>query len=92
LLNDEGVAQERKSIMFTSLLSEALAVAFDNLNMTTTILECSKAAAAELSPEAQQRLGLVQISLSMALEALEHEELRNLMEQSDAFVPARSLL
>ncbi len=78
--------------MFTSLLSEALAVAFDNLNMTTTILECSKAAAAELSPEAQQRLSLVQISLSMALEALEHEELRNLMEQSDAFVTARSLL
>jgi hypothetical protein len=78
--------------MFTSLLAEALAIAFDNLNMTTAILDCSQAAAAELSPEAQQRLNLVKISLSMALQALEHEELRSIMEQSDAFMPALSLL
>jgi UDP-N-acetyl-D-mannosaminuronic acid transferase (WecB/TagA/CpsF family) len=74
--------------MFTSLLAEALAVAFDNLNMTATILECSEAAAEELSPEAQQRLNLVKISLSMALQAMENEELRSIMEQSDAFIPA----
>jgi hypothetical protein len=78
--------------MFTSLLAEALAIAFDNLNMTTAILDCSQAAAAELSPEAQQRLNLVKISLSMALQALEHEELRSIMKQSDAFMPALSLL
>jgi hypothetical protein len=78
--------------MFTSLLAEALAIAFDNLNMTTAILDCSQTAAAELSPEAQQRLNLVKISLSMALQALEHEELRSIMKQSDAFMPALSLL
>jgi hypothetical protein len=88
LLNDKGVAQEKVSIMFTSLLAEALAVAFDNLNMTATILECSQAAAEELSPEAQQRLSLVHIGLSMALQAMEHEELKSIMEQSDAFMPA----
>jgi hypothetical protein len=88
LLNDKGVAQEKVSIMFTSLLAEALAVAFDNLNMTATILECSQAAAEELSPEAQQRLSLVHIGLSMALQAMEHEELKSIMEQSDAFIPA----
>jgi UDP-N-acetyl-D-mannosaminuronic acid transferase (WecB/TagA/CpsF family) len=77
--------------MFTSLLAEALAVSFDNLNMTATMLICSQAAAEELSTEAQQRLNLVQISLSMALQALEHEELRSIMEQSDAFMPALSL-
>jgi UDP-N-acetyl-D-mannosaminuronic acid transferase (WecB/TagA/CpsF family) len=74
--------------MFTSLLAEALAVAFDNLNMTATILECSEAAAEELSPEAQQRLNLVKISLSIALQAMENEELRSIMEQSNAFIPA----
>ncbi len=74
--------------MFTSLLAEALAVSFDNLNMTTVMLECSQAAAEELSLEAQQRLSLVRVSLSMAIQALEHDELRSIMEQSDAFIPA----
>jgi hypothetical protein len=91
LLNNKGVVQERVSVMFTSLLAEALAVAFDNLNMTTTILDCSQAAAEELSLEAQQRLNLVRTSLSMALQALEQDELRSIMEQSDAFLPASSL-
>ena len=78
--------------MLTSLLAEALAVAFDNLNMTATILECSQAAAEDLSPEAQQRLNLVNLGLSMALQAMDHEELRAIMEQSDAYIPLSSLL
>jgi hypothetical protein len=73
--------------VLTSLLAETLAVVFDNLNMTATLLECSQEVAVELSPEAQQRLNLVQISLSMALQAMEHEELRSIMELSEAFVP-----
>lgn len=73
--------------MLTSLLAEALAVAVDNINMTAIILECSQAAADELSPEAQQRLNLVQVSLAMALQAMEHAELRSIMEQSDAYIP-----
>jgi predicted DNA-binding transcriptional regulator YafY len=79
-------------IMLTSLLAEALAVALDNLNMTATILECTEAASEELSPEAQQRLNLVHLGLSMAIEAMDHEELRAIMEQSDAYIPAWSLL
>jgi UDP-N-acetyl-D-mannosaminuronic acid transferase (WecB/TagA/CpsF family) len=78
--------------MLTSLLAEALAVAVDNINMTATILECSQAAAEELSPEAQQRLNLVQVSLAMALQAMNHAELRSIMEQSDAYIPEWSSL
>jgi hypothetical protein len=78
--------------MLTSLLAEALAVAFDNLNMTATILECSQAASEELSLEAQQRLNLVNLGLSMALQAMDHEELRSIMEQSESYIPLASLL
>jgi hypothetical protein len=73
--------------MFTTLLAEALAVAADNLNMTATILDCAQEAAVELSPEAQQRLNLVKVALSMALQAMNHDELRQVMEQSDSYVP-----
>ncbi len=72
--------------MFTSLLAEALAVTADNLSMTATILACTEEAAQELSQEARQRLSLVQLGLSMALQAMEHEELQSIMEQSDAYV------
>jgi D-ribose pyranose/furanose isomerase RbsD len=72
--------------MFTSLLAEALAVTADNLSMTATILACTEEAAQELSQEARQRLSLVQMGLSMALQAMEHEELQSIMEQSDAYV------
>jgi UDP-N-acetyl-D-mannosaminuronic acid transferase (WecB/TagA/CpsF family) len=78
--------------MFTSLLAEALAVTVDNLNMTTAILDYTQAAAEELSAEAQQRLNLVHIGLAMALQAMEHEELQALIEQSDAYVPEWSTL
>jgi N-acetylmuramic acid 6-phosphate (MurNAc-6-P) etherase len=73
--------------MFTTLLAEALAVAADNLNMTATILDCAQEAAVELSPEAQQRLNLVKVALAMALQAMNHDELRQVMEQSDNYVP-----
>jgi hypothetical protein len=73
--------------MFTTLLAEALAVAADNLNMTATILDCAQEAAVELSPEAQQRLNLVKVALAMALQAMNHDELRQVMEQSDSYVP-----
>jgi tellurite resistance protein len=74
--------------MLTSLLAEALAVTVDNLSMTATILACAAEAAADLSPEAQQRLNLVHVALSMALQALEHEELQEIMEQSDNYIPS----
>jgi hypothetical protein len=77
--------------MSTSLLADALAVAFDSLNMTVAILECSQAVAEELSPKVQQRLNLLQIGLSMALQAMEDEGLHSIMEQSDAYLPALSL-
>jgi hypothetical protein len=73
--------------MFTTLLAEALAVTADNLNMTATILDCAQEAAVELSPEAQQRLNLVKVALAMALQAMNHDELRQVMEQSDSYVP-----
>ena len=78
--------------MFTSLLAEALAVTADNLSMTATILACTEEAAQELSQEARQRLSLVQMGLSMALQAMEHEELQSIMEQSDAYVASWSSL
>ncbi|MGB8701488.1 MAG: hypothetical protein WCD18_18900 [Thermosynechococcaceae cyanobacterium] len=74
--------------MLTSLLAEALAVTVDNLNMTAAILTCAEEAAEELSPEAKQRLHLVQVSLAMALQALEHEELQQVMELSESHIPA----
>jgi hypothetical protein len=76
--------------MFTSLLAEALAVTADNLSMTATILVCAEDAAQELSPEARQRLSIVQMGLSMALQAMEHEELQRVMELSDAYTPSWS--
>ncbi|WP_404789960.1 hypothetical protein [Altericista sp. CCNU0014] len=78
--------------MFTSLLAEALAVTADNLSMTATILACTEAAAEELSEEARQRLSIVQMGLSMALRAMEHEELQQIMQQSDSYVPSWSSL
>jgi D-ribose pyranose/furanose isomerase RbsD len=78
--------------MFTSLLAEALAVTADNLSMTATILACTEEAAQELSQEARQRLSIVQMGLSMALQAMEHEELQSVMEQSDAYMPSWSSL
>jgi UDP-N-acetyl-D-mannosaminuronic acid transferase (WecB/TagA/CpsF family) len=73
--------------MFTSLLAEALAVSIDNLNMTSAILHYTQSAAEDLSPEAQQRLSLVHMGLGMALQAMEHHELQDLIKQADAYVP-----
>jgi hypothetical protein len=74
--------------MLNSLLAEALAVAADNLSMTANILECTKDAAIDLSPEAQQRLQLVHMGLAMAMQAMNHDELCQIMEQSDSYIPA----
>jgi UDP-N-acetyl-D-mannosaminuronic acid transferase (WecB/TagA/CpsF family) len=92
LLNDKGVVQTRRKIMFTSLLAEALAVTVDNLNMTAAILDYTQSAAEELSLEAQQRLNLVHMGLAMASQAMEHEELQAIIEQADAYVPEWSSL
>jgi hypothetical protein len=74
--------------MFNSYLADVLAVAADNLNMTASVLECSVDAAVDLSPEAQQRLNQVHMGLAMAMQAMDHEELRQVMEQSDKHIPA----
>ncbi|WP_404785601.1 hypothetical protein [Altericista sp. CCNU0014] len=74
--------------MLNSLLAEALAVAADNLNMTASVLECTRDAAVDLSPEAQQRLNLIHMGLAMALQAMNHDELCQIMEQSDSYIPA----
>jgi hypothetical protein len=74
--------------MLTSLLAETLAITVDNLGMTATLLACAEEASEELSPEARQRLSLVHVALSMALQAMEHEELQQIMEQSDSYIPS----
>jgi glucokinase len=91
LFDDKGEVEaneQRVKSMLDSLLAEALAVTVDNLSMTATILACAEEAMAELSPEAQQRLNLVHVALSMALQAMEHEELEQIMEQSDNYIPS----
>ncbi|WP_299413868.1 hypothetical protein [Acaryochloris sp. IP29b_bin.148] len=70
--------------MLTSLLAEALAVTFDNLNMTASILECAEQASEDLSPDARQRLGLVHAGLALAIQGMECEELQQLIQQSEA--------
>jgi hypothetical protein len=75
-------------MMLNSLLAEALAVASDNLNMTASLLECTRDAAVELSPEAQQRLNMVHMGLAMAMQAMNHDELCQIMEQSESYIPA----
>ena len=71
--------------MLTSLLAEALAVTFDNLTMTATILDCAEEAAEELSSEARQRLALVHTGLAMAIQGMECDELQQLIKQSELF-------
>lgn len=74
--------------MLNCLLAEALAVAADNLSMTASVLECTRDAAVDLSPEAQQRLNMVHMGLAMAMQAMNHDELLQVMEQSDRYLPA----
>jgi hypothetical protein len=66
--------------MLISLLAEALAVTADNLDMTASFLVFAQEASEELSPETQQKLNLVQFALSMALQALKHDELLPLVD------------
>lgn len=66
--------------MLISLLAAALAVTADNLDTTTSFLVFAQEASEELSPEAQQRLNLVQFALSIALQALKHDELLPLVD------------
>ncbi len=74
--------------MLNVLLAEALAKAANQLSMTASILECTRDAAVDLSPEAQQRLHLVHMGLAMAMQAMNHDELCQIMEQSDSYIPA----
>jgi hypothetical protein len=84
----DAIEQKQVKIMLNSLLSDVLAVAADNLNMTASVLECTTDAAVDLSPEAKQRLNLVHMGLAMAMQAMDHDELRQIMEQSDSYIPA----
>lgn len=74
--------------MLNCLLADALAAAADNLSMTANILDCTRDTALDLSPEAQQRLSMVHIGLAMAMQAMSHDELLQVMEQADSYVPA----
>jgi hypothetical protein len=74
--------------MLNCLLADALSVAATNLNLTANILEETRDAAIDLSPEAQQRLNMVHMGLAMAMQAMNHDELCQIMEQSDRYIPA----
>ncbi|MGR3277605.1 hypothetical protein ACSYAD_21135 [Acaryochloris marina NIES-2412] len=70
--------------MLTSFLAEVLAVSFGNLTLTATMFKCAEEASEELSPEAKQRLALVHTGLAMAIQAMEFDELQQLIKQSEA--------
>jgi methylthioribose-1-phosphate isomerase len=74
--------------MLNCLLAEALSEAADNLNMTASILESTRDTAVDLSPEAQQRLNMVHMGLAIAMQAMNHDELCQIMEQSEGYIPA----
>lgn len=83
-LNDRDVViYQGIKPMLSSLLSESLEVTFDNLNMASTILACAEEAAEDLDPEIQKRLSLVHMGLAMALQALESEDLHQLIAAVD---------
>jgi hypothetical protein len=67
--------------MLISLLAEALAITADNLDMNASFLVFAQEASEEFSPETQQKLNLVQFALSMALQALKHDELLPLVDK-----------
>jgi hypothetical protein len=69
-----------KGRMLISLLAEALAVTADNLDMNASFLVFAQEASEEFSPETQQKLNLLQFALSMALQALKHDELLPLVD------------
>lgn len=71
--------------MLESLLSETLAVTADNLQMTMEILKCAEEAAEDLEDESKQKLRLVHIGVALALEALEDETLKSLVNQSSTY-------
>lgn len=71
--------------MLESLLAETLAVTADNLQMTMEILKCAEEAAEDLDPESRQKLNLVHIGLALALEALEDEKLKALVNSASSF-------
>jgi hypothetical protein len=68
--------------MLISLLAEALAITADNLDMNASFLVFAQETSEEFSPETQQKLNLVQFALSMALQALKHDELLPLVDTS----------
>jgi hypothetical protein len=57
------------------ITAEILAAVSHNLVLGETILDCSEAELEILPQDAKQKLALVQMGLSMAIEALHSEEL-----------------
>jgi hypothetical protein len=62
------------------MLISLLAVTADNLDMNASFLVFAQEASEEFSPETQQKLNLLQFALSMALQALKHDELLPLVD------------
>jgi hypothetical protein len=83
----DGVEPRQGGFMLNHLLAEALAETADNLSRTASILEFTRDAAVDLSPEAQQRLNMVHMGLAMAMQAMNHDELIEVMEQSERYIP-----
>jgi hypothetical protein len=76
-------AKRVPNTVLSTLISESLEVVFDNLDMASAILDCAEEAAADLNPEIHQRLALVHVGLAMAMQALESEDLHELIARID---------
>jgi hypothetical protein len=61
--------------MGNTVIAEILATVSHNLTVGSAILDCSLPELNMLPPDAQQKLILVQMGLSMAIDALNSEEL-----------------
>jgi hypothetical protein len=65
-------AKRVPNTMLSTLISESSA-----------ILDCAEEAAADFNPEIHQRLALVHVGLAMAMQALESEDLHELIARID---------
>ena len=68
--------------MLSSFLAEVLAVTFGNLTLTATMFKCAEEASEELSPEAKEKLALIHTGIALAIQAMEFDELQQLIKQS----------
>ncbi len=75
--------------MDTYLTAEMLSTVSHNLSVGATLLECLEAEVdpQEMDPAMRQQLALVHLGLAMAMDALNTDQLQNLM---DAEVPMTS--